>query len=324
MKSRPSHLFAVLLALVANPQEERVPPDILPAELPSAVPLGLPAAILGSLGSDEVAALGRRLFFDPILSSDRSVACATCHDPAHGFADPRPRSLGVHGRETLRNAPTLFNRALGESFLWDGRADTLEEQVLLPIENELEMDLRLDEAVRRLEADYAEAFRQSLGTPPSRDGLSEALAGFVRRIWRGNAPIDRFRNGDIEAMEADARGGMWLFESRGGCWRCHVGSNFTDEAFHNTGVGAIDGEPEEGRSAVTGLAGDLGRFKTPTLRGLRDTAPYMHDGSLATLEDVVEFYRKGGHPNVNLDPVLKPIEMTEEDAAKLVAFLASL
>jgi len=146
----------------------------------------------------------------------------------------------------------------------------------------------------------------------------------VRRLRRADSPVDRFRTGDFAALSDEERAGLWFYESRGGCWRCHSGPNFSDERFHDTGVGALDGEPEAGRAAVSGLAEDRGRFKTPSLRGVALTAPYMHDGSLAALEDVVEFYRLGGRPNANLDPLLAPLEMGADDARHLVAFLRAL
>ena len=309
-----------------NPGQDP-PRDTLPDVLPAAIPLGLPASLArAEAGSDELAALGRRLFFDPLLSADRSIACASCHDPEHGFADERAKSSGVGGQETLRNSPTLYNRALGRTFMWDGRFATLEEQVTAPIENELEMALSLDDAVARLAADpeYVAGFRGALGAEPSRDGLARALAAFVRRLLYGDSRVDRFRAGEHGALTREERAGMWFFESRGGCWRCHSGGNFSDEDFHDTGVGAVQGVPEEGRLAVTGDEADRGRFKTPTLRGLSETAPYMHDGSLATLEEVVRFYRDGGRANGNLDPAIRPIEMTDEDVAHLVAFLRAL
>jgi len=136
--------------------------------------------------------------------------------------------------------------------------------------------------------------------------------------------VDRFRAGDFAALDDAERAGLWFYESRGGCWRCHSGANFSDEDFHNTGVGAVDGRAEEGRLAVTGRPEDRGAFKTPTLRGVALTAPYMHDGSLATLEEVLEFYRQGGRPNPDLDPRLQPVEMSDEDVAHLLAFLRAL
>lgn len=311
----------------AGPFADDLVVDTLPSELPAEPPAGLedlepdrPAA------SAEQVALGRRLFFDPILSVDHTVACASCHRPDHGFADPRARSVGVRGQLTPRNAPTLLNRGLGTAFMWDGAAATLEEQVLGPIENPVEMDLPLEDAVARLTTDesYREAFLEAFGVPPGRWELSLALTAFVRRLWIGESPFDRFRVGEIGAFTAAERAGFWLYESRGACWRCHRGANFTDEGFHNTGIGVLDGAAEVGRAAITGEPGDRGRFKTPTLRGLTSTGPYMHDGSLLTLEEVVDFYRRGGNANAHLDPVLKPIELTDTDAANLVAFLRAL
>jgi cytochrome c peroxidase len=285
-------------------------------------PLGLPELPPAPPDEERLAALGRRLFFDPLLSSDRTRSCASCHDPAHGFADAEPLSEGVQGRRTTRNTPSVINRSLGRSFFWDGRAATLEEQVLMPIENPLEMDLDLDALLERLSAapDYADDFPGG----PTRAGLAKALAAYVRRLTLGDSPVDRFRAGAVDALTDAERAGLWFYESRGGCWRCHGGPNFTDEAFHNTGVGAVDGVPEEGRAGVTGLEADRGAFKTPTLRGVGRTAPYMHDGSLADLAGVVAFYRGGGRPNTHLDERLAPIEMSDEDAANLVAFLEAL
>ena len=318
-------LLPIGLAFATTQDQEPVR-DTLPSQLPTEIPLGLPPELDAKNVDEAVLALGRRLFFDPILSADRSINCASCHDPSHGFSDTKAKSTGVFGRQTLRNSPTLFNRALGEAFFWDGRAATLEEQVVMPIENDLEMGLPLADAIARLTDDpgYVAGFEAAFRSKPSRDGLATALAGFVRRIWRGNSALDRFRQGEHDAFTPAERGGLWFFESRGGCWRCHSGSNLTDEDFHNTGVGVVEGMPEEGRMFVTQNGRDRGAFKTPTLRGVPDTAPYMHDGGLETLEDVVEFYRKGGHPNAGLDAKIKPLEMSDKDVANLVAFLKSL
>jgi cytochrome c peroxidase len=321
MSSPPLLALAALAALALRQGEIRPLPS-------GSTPLGLPARASPESGAEpeELVALGARLFFDPVLSSDRSIACASCHRPELGFADAAPLSRGVHGRRTTRNTPTLLNRAYGQSFMWDGRAASLEEQALLPIENPLEMDLPLEEALARLGADaaYRAEFELALGGPPGREGLARALAAYVRTLVLGNSPVDRFRAGRFEALSDSERAGLWLYESRGGCWRCHGGANFSDEGFHNTGVGVREGAPEEGRAAVSGRPEDRGRFKTPTLRGLAATAPYMHDGSLATLEDAVEFYRRGGGANPGLDPLLAPIEMSSSDAANLAAFLRAL
>jgi cytochrome c peroxidase len=327
---RTSPLLALALVSAAAWQgSPRVPADLLPQELAAVPPLGLPEALPeppDNPSSRERVALGRRLFFDPLLSLDRTVACATCHRPEHGFADREATSTGVLGRRTERNAPTLFNRGFAPRQMWDGRVATLEEQALLPIENELEMALPLDEALSRLSADpgYVDAFAAAFGEPPTRAGLAKALAAFVRRLTFGDSPVDRFRGGDLAGMSSLERTGMWLFESRGGCWRCHAGPNFSDEDFHNTGVGAAEGRALPGREAVTGDPRDRGKFKTPTLRALALTAPYMHDGSLATLEEVVDFYARGGNANADLDPRLTPVELDPSERAALVAFLRAL
>jgi cytochrome c peroxidase len=309
------------LALLAWRQEA---PPPLP---PRAQPLGLPEPPPETHANPErVAELGRQLFFSTELSRDRTISCASCHRPELGFADERAKSLGVAGRETERNTPSVLNRAFGEHFMWDGRAPRLEDQVLLPIENPLEMDLALDEALRRLAESpaFARGFEDAFGTRAERANLAQALAAYLRRLVQGDSPVDRFRMGEIGALSDAERAGLWFFESRGGCWRCHSGPNFSDEGFHATGVGAREGVPEEGRAAVSGDPADRGKWKTPSLRGLAATAPYMHDGSLATLEDVIEFYRVGGRASANLDPVLKPIEMSATDAANLAAFLRAL
>ena len=315
-----------LAAGVRLQEQRRLPLDTLPADLGHQVPFGLPEELGADPASEALAALGRRLFFDPILSLDRSVSCATCHIPELAFADNEKFSLGIHGKRTLRNTPTLLNRALGSQFMWDGQATTLEQQALLPIENPLEMGLALDRALQRLgqEDAYAPAFQAIFQGPPTRERLGKAIAAFVRRLLVGDSRVDRFRVGNRDVLSTAERGGLWFYESRGGCWRCHSGPNFSDEGFHNTGIGSSLVGPEPGRQGITGQESDLGGFKTPTLRSLSLTAPYMHDGSLGTLEEVVEFYRQGGHPNSHLDAKILPIEMTDADASNLVAFLKAL
>jgi cytochrome c peroxidase len=270
--------------------------------------------------------LGRQLFFERELSADRSLACASCHLPEHGFADREPLSRGVGGNHTLRNAPSLLNRGFGASFMWDGRVATLEEQVLLPIENELEMGLPLEEMLVRLQkaAHYPDQFEQTFADGLTIPNVARALAQYVRRLAFGDSAVDRFRSGDYTQLSEDERVGMWVFESKGRCWRCHAGANFSDERYHNTGVGAVDGQAEPGRGAITGDAADRGRFKTPTLRGVAHSAPYMHDGSLATLADVVAFYKRGGNANPERDVQLEPLELSDREASGLVAFLQAL
>jgi cytochrome c peroxidase len=273
----------------------------------------------------ELVELGDALFRSTELSLDRSVACSSCHHPEYGFADPRALSIGVNGQRTLRNTPTILNRAFGNNFSWDGRVPTLEEQVLRPIADAREMGLEHAAMLERLRADavWTGAFERA-GAPVTTDGVANALSAFVRRQWIADAPVDRFRRGDTASLTNDERAGLWVYESSGGCWRCHSGPNFSDEAFHNTGIGVRDGVVEPGRAAVTGDPAERGAFKTPTLRGVARTAPYMHDGSLATLEDVIEHYRRGGVANAQLDPRMRQVRLEPEDTRLLVAFLNAL
>jgi len=272
----------------------------------------------------ERVALGRRLFFDQRLSADRSIACASCHRPERAFSDSLPKAIGVYGRVGRRNAPALVNLAYAQSLFWDGRAQTLEEQVLRPIEDSLEMALRLPELVSRLANDrpYRRAFHRAFGDRVNADNVARALASFVRTLRLGGSAVDRFRAGDTAALSAEARRGLRLFVGKANCTACHVGPNFTDEQFHNTGISW--GSGDLGRFVVTGLEEDRGRFSTPTLREVACTAPYLHDGSMATLEQVVEFYDGGGNPNPGLDPEIRPLRLTAEEKAALVAFLRTL
>ncbi|MEM9801735.1 MAG: cytochrome c peroxidase [Planctomycetota bacterium] len=322
----PAGALVLLAAAQSGEETPPLPEDTLPTPFVRAAPLGVEELEAGFLASNEEFELGRRLFFDPILSIDKTVSCASCHRPEFGFADDRAHSLGVNGHVTPRNSPSLLNKGVSENVLWDGRAPTLEDQVLMPIENPREMALGFDNAVARLTADpeYLAAFRSIYGWDPEPAGLALALAAFVRGLTAGDSPVDRFRDGDVEALTAEEEAGLWVFEGKGRCWRCHSGPNFSDESFHNTGVGSTEGIPEAGRFAITGVDADQGRFRTPGLRMLTKTAPYMHDGSLATLEDVVEFYREGGHPNSHLSDRIEPLRMSDDDAAHLVAFLEAL
>ena len=167
-------------------------------------------------------------------------------------------------------------------------------------------------------------FRKVFGKTPDQETLAKALASFVRRLFYGDTPMDRFRAGKVFALTSDERAGMWIFQSKAGCWRCHHGFNFTDEKFHNTGIGANDGEPEAGRMTHTGDDADAGAFKTPTLRALLETPPYFHDGSVATLREVIEFYNRGGEVNTNLDAKIEPLNLTAPEIDLLTAFLGSL
>ena len=254
---------------------------------------------------------GRELFFDSRLSRDRTIACASCHDPDRAFSDGRPVAIGVFNRVGRRSAPALVNRGYGRSFFWDGRAATLEEQVLQPIQDPNEMDMTLTEVSERV------------GMPI--EEVSRSLASFVRSLLSGNSSFDQFINGDRVALTTEQQAGLHLFRGKANCTACHVGPTFSDERFHNTGVAWREGRLlDEGRFEVTRRPEDRGAFKTPTLREIARTAPYMHDGSVGTLTDVVEFYDQGGMPNPNLDPELRPLRLIDDEKRALIAFLESL
>jgi len=270
------------------------------------------------------AELGRRLFFDRRLSIDRSIACASCHRPDRAFSDTVALSSGIGGRHTLRNTPSILNRAYGRIFFRDGRTPTLEATVLRPITNPNEMGLDLSEAMSRLRADstYVAFFGEAFEGGLTRLNLARALASYVRTLRSGDSPFDRYMSGDREALSEEAKAGFRLFAGKAGCVACHLPPIFSDEKLHNTGVFVESGDP--GRYNITGTDADRGAFKTPTLRNLSLTAPYMHDGSLATLEEVIEFYDRGGNANPNLDREVRPLRLTEEEKWQLLAFLRAL
>jgi cytochrome c peroxidase len=268
--------------------------------------------------------LGRRLFFDRRLSADGRVSCASCHQPDRAFSDGSVRSRGVHGRPGTRNAPALVNRAYGRAFSWDGFSSTLERQVLRPFERQDELDLPLGELTVRLRADpeYRILFSQVFNEPPSPENAARVLASFVRAQRFGATAFDRYVAGDVEALSVEAKRGLEIFRGRANCATCHPSPTFTDESFHNTGVSW--GSADLGRFGMTGQEADRGAFKTPTLRELARTAPYMHDGSVRTLDEVVKFYERSGGSNPFRDPEIRHIELTGEERRELVAFLLSL
>ena len=278
----------------------------------------------------EKVALGRKLFFDPILSKDKTVSCASCHQPDHGFASPDKLAVGIGGQVGDRNAPTLLNRVYGTKFFWDGRVDSLEEQALKPIANPKELGTNVDAVIVKLSNDpkYTQQFHEAFPTieqPVTSRNMAKALAAFQRTLIASDSPIDEFQAGKYSALNRQQRKGLWLFESRAACWKCHSGDNYSDEDFHNTGIGFDLSERDLGRFMVTKNKKDKGKFKTPTLREVSKTAPYMHNGSLTTLRDVVEFYNRGGEvEDPNLDPELKPLGLTDDEVEALVELLKVL
>jgi cytochrome c peroxidase len=304
----------------------------LPPLLDVQTPEGFPSGPLAGTAPAENALtearalLGKRLFFDARLSRTRQLSCSSCHRPEHAFADPARVSTGVEGRQGTRHAPALINLAWGASFFWDGRAASLEEQAGLPIQNVLEMDLSLNEAVARLnaEADYGAAFVDAYGGPPSEMTLRFALASFVRALVSGRSPYDEHLRGDDARFgAAEARGEALFFSERAACFHCHPPGALTNEGYFNNGTfDAARSDP--GRQALTGRTGDLGKFKVPGLRNVAAHPPYMHDGSLDTLEAVVDQYDRGGGGHPSTDPQVHPLGLSSADKGDLLAFLRAL
>ncbi len=272
--------------------------------------------------------LGRELFFDGGISRDSRISCAWCHAPGTAFADNHhsPFSGGVDGVETRRNTPTLANLGWSGRLMYDGIAGSLEEQALLPLLNPLEMDSNRDSIESYLNADsaYVVLFRRAFGKGPATlERVAKALAAFQRTLVSHRSPYDRWAEGDSAAMSPAARRGAALFlGERGGCFRCHAPPLFTDGGFHDIG---LDLTPvDSGRAGVTGLSADLGKFKTPTLRNVSRTYPYMHDGRFGDLENIVKHYNEGGKPSPNRDFRIVPLGLDEEEIRDIVAFLESL
>ncbi len=285
----------------------------------------------------ETIALGRRLFYDPSLSKDDTLACASCHNPRFDFTDGLKFSRGVGGETGIRNAPTLLNVAYQTFQFWDGRALTLEEQAASPIADPIEMNQSHEVSVSKLNRDpvYPAMFRKAFGTEDiTLKRIEKALASFERTILSGNSAFDHYQyGGDKTALTPQQVRGFAIFINpvKGNCAACHTVNPqyalFTDGKFHNLGQGVgEDGSTfnDPGRYHQTQIDTDRGAFKTPTLRNIANTAPYMHDGSLRTLREVVDFYAGGGNSNPYLDKEIKTIHLSGQDRADLVEFLKSL
>ena len=275
--------------------------------------------------------LGELLFFDPILSADSTISCASCHKPEFAFADTSAFSKGVNAKLGSRNTPSAMNLDNHSFFFWDGRATSLEEQALGPIENPIEMNLPVSEAIKRLKrhAFYREFFIQLAGGLPSRENLSKVLAQYQRSLSTSDTPFDDYmKRGDSSSFKASEKRGQQIFNEKAKCFDCHFGPDFSNDDFRN--IGLFDGtlRNDSGRFSVTKKISDIGKFKTPGLRNVSVTAPYMHDGSFKTLREVIEFYNdpeKVVKKSVNRDSLLeKPLNLTEQEKKDLENFLLSL
>jgi len=333
------------------------PPKLPSGVSPTLYELAVPT---GREPTDKKVALGETLFIDKRLSIDNTVSCSTCHEPLKGFVDHKITSEGVGGQHGARNSPTVLNALFQASMFWDGRAATLEDQAKLPVLNPVEMGQKSPEdVVAKLRAipEYATAFKQVFGRDVTYDDVAAAIAAFERTQFSGNSPFDRFIAGDDRAIDEPAKRGWALLNGKGRCNSCHAGNAvnplFSDQKFHNIGIAAhkanfpelagkalkvlragdeqqldelaLQSEFSElGRFLVTKKQDGIGAFKTQTLRNIGITAPYMHDGSMATLWDVMDHYNKGGVPNPYLDGGMQRLGLTEGEIDDLVAFLFTL
>ena len=273
------------------------------------------------------AELGWLLYFDKRLSVDGTVACASCHDPKFAFTDGASFSKGIRGQLGGRSAPTVINRAFSLDQFWDGRAKTLEEQAKGPIANPIEMGHThelCEKCVGAVEG-YRKRFKEVFGTDKvTIEQIAQAIATFERTVLSGNSPYDKFKAGDTRALTEGQKRGMEVFFSNNArCDSCHEGVNFTNGKYANVGIGMDKPTPDLGRFVVTKQEEDRGAFKTPTLREVANTGPYMHDGSFKTLDDVVDHYNKGGIKNKWLHPDVRPLNLKDDEKKDLVGFLKS-
>ncbi|MHB8481874.1 MAG: cytochrome-c peroxidase [Nitrospiria bacterium] len=304
------------------------------ADLPQpSIPLGLDESALyipkDNPMTKEKVELGRFLFFDKRLSKDNSIACASCHIPSLAFTDGQAVSSGIKHLQGGRSAPTVINRIFSKAQFWDGRAATMEEQAVGPLINPVEHGFGdhpdVVAKLRGIEG-YKKEFKRAFGTDViTIEEVGKAIASFERTALSGNSPADQYdQEGKEDAISDSAKRGLQLFRGKARCTKCHSGFNFTDEKFHNLGIGWDTATPDLGRYLVTKKAPDISAFKTPTLREIVHTAPYMHDGRFGTLEEVVSFYNKGGIKNPFQDTLIIPLDLTEQEKKDVVAFLRTL
>jgi cytochrome c peroxidase len=272
----------------------------------------------------EKTALGKTLFFDPRLSGSGALSCATCHNPSLAWGDAMPTGLGHLGGRLGRHTPTILNVAFGEPYFWDGRARTLEDQAKGPLTSAAEMNMPAKDAVERVESipGYVQMFSQVFpGQPITIDTIAAALATFERTVVSGSAPFDRWVGGDEEAISDSAKRGFLLFNGKANCADCHRGWRFSDDGFHDIGLAGTD----QGRARIApGIVQLEQAFKTPPLRNINQLAPYMHDGSLATLAAVIEHYDSGFVRRASLDTQMHPLGLSAEEKSELLAFLDCL
>jgi cytochrome c peroxidase len=292
--------------------------NVLPGDLGP-----LPSLAPGKSASKDEVELGKLLFFETRLSQDRSMSCASCHDPLKGFADGKVLATGFAGKVLKRHSPTILNAAFNTLQFWDGRSPSLEDQALGPITNPDEMNLNGELAVERLNSVplYREMFQKVYGQAPTLQGIARAISAFERTLITPDSPFDKYMRGDKSALRPAEKRGLLLFISKASCSQCHNGVNLSDNDFHNLGHNRYE---DLGRYQVTKAEKDKSAFKTPSLRNIALTAPYMHDGSLKTLEEVVDYYNHGGDNGPNKSSQIVKLYLTIQEKRDLVAFLKTL
>jgi cytochrome c peroxidase len=320
---KSSYLYMLILLSVAACRSERT--DQLDSIL--SIPKGFPSPEfpIDNAFTTERFELGKRLFYDPILSADSSISCASCHSPHFAFSDTVALSLGVAGRFGNRNAPTLANVAYHPHYTREGGIPTLEMQIQVPIQEHNEFDFNIILIAERLNANasYVAMSQSAYGREPDAFVITRSLACFERALISGNSAYDKYQNGDNYALnEAQLRGKALFFSDKTNCSACHGGFNFTDYAFENNGL--YENYADPGRFRLTNIEGDRALFKVPSLRNIAVTAPYMHDGSLATLDDVLTHYNNGGAGHVNESDLVRPLGLSNAEISELKAFLITL
>ena len=319
-------LAIVLASCASNDSRPPAPPTATAAADPWLRPAAVPAPADNPPNAARIE-LGRALFFDPRLSGSAMISCSTCHNPALGWSDGQPTAVGDGAKRLGRKTPTVLNTAYQPLQMWDGRMKTLEDQALGPIGSPAEMNMPLDRMVEHLRAipGYAPMFERAYpGEGVSQATVAKAIASFERTVVSTTSPFDRWRRGDESAVDASAKRGFELFQGKARCTLCHQGFNFTDNGFHNIGVRSLGDAEDEGRFAHRKLKVLKGAFKTPTLRDIALTGPYMHNGMYRTLEEVVDHYDRGGDAKDNLSPNIQPLGLTAQEKRDLVAFMQSL
>jgi cytochrome c peroxidase len=291
------------------------------------VPVGFPAPKIPEENALTQARidLGRMLFYDPVMSVDSSISCAFCHDQSLAFADFRRVTPGVERRFGERNAPTLANVVYNPTLLFDGHLTTLEEQILVPIQEHAEFDFNIVLIGKRLRNNpkYVEMSLKAYNRMPDPYVITRAIASFERILISGNSPYDQYvYQNKKSALSKSQLKGMDLFQNQLHCTTCHSGFNFTNFSTQNNGL--YEHYADSGRARVTLLVSDRAMFKVPTLRNIELTAPYMHDGSIATLEEVILHYESGGKNHLNKNPILQPFTLTKRQRKELISFLKSL